>query len=527
MADRYWVGGTGTWNATSTANWATSSNGSSGASAPTAIDNVFIDTSSGTGTITCTSASAVCNNITVTASQAITLAGTLSLINGSLSYPSGGSFSSTAALTFISIATGKTITTNGKSVAAVTFNGVGGGWQLQDNFTSTGTVTLTNGALDLNDKTLSANLFSSNNSNIRSIAFGTLGQINLTGNSTTLWGFPTLTNFSFTGTSKVNLTANATTGTRGVQHGNTAGGSESLAFNFNITAGSDTTTIYSFIRNLDYTGFSGIMSNDNVVTKAIYGNLTLSSTMTAQAGSSGLPFSSTTQTQTITTNGVTLDFPITLNGTQTYQLGSALTMGSTRNIIFTTGTFNAGIYNVTTGLFSSSNSNTRTLTMGSGTWTLTGTGTVWSFATITNLTLNSNTSQINTTSTSTKTFAGGGQTYYNLSNAGSGTLTITGSNTYNNLSALGGCPLTIASATTQSANTFTFQGASSVTIAPSSTTNYTLTKLGGGIVDMQNVSISRCTANPSTGTWYAGASTDGGNNTGIRFISAPKFMAVF
>jgi len=343
MADRYWVGGAGTWNAISTANWSTSSNGSSGASAPTAIDDVFIDTSSGTGTITCTSALATCNNITVTASQAITLAGTLSLINGNLSYPSGGSFSSTAALTFIAIATGKTITTNGKSVAAVTFNGVGGGWQLQD----------------------------------------------------------------------------------------------------------------------------------------------------------------------------------------------ALTLGSARTLTLTSGTFDANNYNVTTGLFNSNNSNTRALKMGSGTWTITGTtGTIWLMSTSTGLTLTPSTSTISFTDTSanTKTFNGGALTYNNFSfvsnttmNGGSTTPQVWNNFKFNGSSA---STLTYTSGTTVQANTFTFQTQPTaiLTITPSSTTNYTLTKIGGGIVDMQNVSISRCTASPSTGTWYAGASTDGGNNTGIRFVSAPRMM---
>jgi hypothetical protein len=36
MADRYWVGGTGTWSSTNTANWSTSSGGAGGASVPTA-----------------------------------------------------------------------------------------------------------------------------------------------------------------------------------------------------------------------------------------------------------------------------------------------------------------------------------------------------------------------------------------------------------------------------------------------------------------------------------------------------------
>jgi hypothetical protein len=46
MADRYWVGGTGSWN--STAKWSTTSGGASGASVPTATDNAIFDANSGT-----------------------------------------------------------------------------------------------------------------------------------------------------------------------------------------------------------------------------------------------------------------------------------------------------------------------------------------------------------------------------------------------------------------------------------------------------------------------------------------------
>lgn len=43
MSDRYWVGGDGTWDSTSTLNWSTTSGGAPGASAPTISDNVFFD----------------------------------------------------------------------------------------------------------------------------------------------------------------------------------------------------------------------------------------------------------------------------------------------------------------------------------------------------------------------------------------------------------------------------------------------------------------------------------------------------
>ena len=52
MALRSWVGGSGTWDTTSTANWAATSGGVSGASAPTSADNAIFDANSGAVTVT-------------------------------------------------------------------------------------------------------------------------------------------------------------------------------------------------------------------------------------------------------------------------------------------------------------------------------------------------------------------------------------------------------------------------------------------------------------------------------------------
>jgi hypothetical protein len=52
MAARFWVGGTGTWDSTATTNWAATSGGASGASAPVTADTVTFDGSSGGGTVT-------------------------------------------------------------------------------------------------------------------------------------------------------------------------------------------------------------------------------------------------------------------------------------------------------------------------------------------------------------------------------------------------------------------------------------------------------------------------------------------
>lgn len=42
MPNRYWVGGAGTWDASSTTHWSASSGGASGASVPTSSDSVFL-----------------------------------------------------------------------------------------------------------------------------------------------------------------------------------------------------------------------------------------------------------------------------------------------------------------------------------------------------------------------------------------------------------------------------------------------------------------------------------------------------
>ena len=199
MADRYWVGGTGTWNTSSTANWASSSNGAAGASAPTSADDVFIDTSSGTGTITCTGA--VCRNLTVTATQAITIGAASSTLSifGSVSLITSGSFifSSLITTTFAATTTGNTLALGGKIRGGLVFNGVGGGWTLTSDIVSTSSsMTINNGTFD-----------TSTNNYAVSIGTFTIGTgtktVNLNGSTVTLnnsggvWTINTATGTTF------------------------------------------------------------------------------------------------------------------------------------------------------------------------------------------------------------------------------------------------------------------------------------------------------------------------------------------
>ncbi len=138
MADRYWVGGTGTWNTVSTANWSDTSGGGSGASVPTVADSVFFD-QAGTYTVTMTGALA-CLDITVSAGTVTFATGTGPTLNvrGSMDLLAGTVWSSTGAITFSSTTTGRTVTTNGVTISGqIVFNGVGGGWTLGSALTTT------------------------------------------------------------------------------------------------------------------------------------------------------------------------------------------------------------------------------------------------------------------------------------------------------------------------------------------------------------------------------------------------------
>jgi hypothetical protein len=162
MADRYWVGGSGTWDATTTTNWSANSGGAGGASAPTSADNVIFDANSNTlllpftvtvaGTL---SAPSVSNDFTASGLDgAMTLAfGSTGFIQcyGSMAFPAtnfsitnSGSF--TTGIIFSATTTGKTFTTNGVSVGSsmlFIFDGVGGEWTLGSALTTN------NGSIDL------------------------------------------------------------------------------------------------------------------------------------------------------------------------------------------------------------------------------------------------------------------------------------------------------------------------------------------------------------------------------------------
>jgi len=272
-------------------------------------------------------------------------------------------------------ATSGTKTIDSKNITLdfpITFNGVGGTWQLVGNLTvgDTRTVTLTNGALNLNNNNFYCGIFSSNNSNTRSIAFGT-GQFYLTGNSTTVLAMGTVTGYSYTGTPTFNANYNGGTGTRIISFGG-SGGSETNAPNINVTAGTDGVSLATGANynNINFTGYAGALGNFAVT---IFGDLTISTGMSLTAGSATWTFGGTSGTSLITSNAKTFDFPVTFNGVGgTWQLVGNLTVGDTRTVTLTNGALNLNNNNFYCGFFSSSNSNTRSIAWGTGQFYITG-----------------------------------------------------------------------------------------------------------------------------------------------------------
>ena len=201
MADRYWVGGSGTWNTTSTTNWSATSGGAGGATRPAATDSVFFN-QVGTYSVTMTGA-LTCLDITVSAGTVTFENGTTPTlaISGSLSFVAGTVWNTTGLITFNSNVA-RTITNSGTLFnSPITFSGVGGIWTLQSNLTLANTLTTTLGAgtLTLDTFTLTTAIFICNLPNARTINFGT-GKIALVGTVTaTIWNTTIQTSFTTTG----------------------------------------------------------------------------------------------------------------------------------------------------------------------------------------------------------------------------------------------------------------------------------------------------------------------------------------
>lgn len=265
----------------------------------------------------------------------------------------------------------------------------------------------------------------------------------------------------------------------------------------------------------------------------LYGDLTYGSGITP-SGSNTLTIAGRNKTQTLTSAGKTLGFPITVQAIgSTFRLGDALTSSAsgTTAFLIENGTFETQNYNLTmtsiSGRFSLNGTATKTLTIGSSTISIACSGTAFT-ASATNTTISSNTGILKFTNNSTaKSFDGGGINYNGMTvdQAGSAILTIAGNNTLGNISnsysATGAT--TIRFSGNQTVSDFTATGTVGKVLTIDSTTNgvqRTLTKASGTVsVDYLSIRDSNATGGA---VWLAGAnSTNVSNNLGWIFSSTP------
>ncbi len=283
---RYWVGGAGNWS--DTARWSTSSGGGSGASVPRSHDDVVFDSLSNATAYTAT-VNAVTGGIRTKAltiagplTGNLTLAGSTAIvgIHGNVTLPATGlTRTYTGDITLSGSATGRTLTTNGVVLASsVVLNGVNSGWTLGSAFDNTATsadFTVTNGTFNTGNFNLTTRIFSSDNSNSRTITFGS---------STVLLNFassPAL-NFGTTESVRAGLTFNSNT-----SQINFSGASSGISGNnqtfYNVaftstSAGTVTINGANTFNNLSVTGITsaGLKNVSLTANQTINGTLTLS-----------------------------------------------------------------------------------------------------------------------------------------------------------------------------------------------------------------------------------------------------------
>jgi hypothetical protein len=368
-------------------------------SATNAISFSFLET---TGTVTYTlTASAAFKNLIFNGSQTVSNAaisvygnfthlttnGTTTFTAGTNAWTFDGAASASNTITPVSGFTYDFPWTFGVATSSVT-------WTLANNLTlgTTRTITLTTGTLALSSYTITSGLFSSANSNTRTLNFGT-GKIVLTrAASATIWDTSTITNFSVSGTPLVECQGGGAVITKTI---NAGAGTAAQTVSFSLLDTTSTVT-YAFtastnIKNLTLNG-TQTLSNTAF---SIYGNFThlTTSTTTLTAGTNVLTFDgAASASNTITPgSGVTYNFPITFDGTSTttWTLAGNLTVTNTRQVTLGTGILALSTYTFTCGFFNSSNSTARTIDFGTGKFAINASsaGTVWTTAISTNLTI--------------------------------------------------------------------------------------------------------------------------------------------
>lgn len=405
-ASRYWVATAGPGNNTwafsggGNTNWGSASNTQDNATIPTSVDDVYFDgvgvgaaDSKLTANITIKSldCTGYANTITHNSSVTLTIAGDKFRLSTGMTYTLGSATTSAVSMTSTTGTSGSPsiIDTKGKTVGNFTINGSAGYFKLSSTFLqgATATLTFTTGTLDSDIYDLSFGLFSSANTNTRTINFGSGTWYGL-GNAATVWDL-TSTNLTVTRGNPVNFNYSGSSGTRTIQ--SSTGVTATNAIDIAISAGTDAVSLTYSPRHLVLTGFCGAFGNSFTM----YGDLTLYSGLRTTNSTGTWTFSGTS-TQNIYPNGCILEGQsFTISGSSTVvSLQGNLYLGAPEvvssiipgKLTITQGTFTSNGYSIYVDGVSSSNSNTRTANFTNSYIYIIHYNTGWNFSTITNLT---------------------------------------------------------------------------------------------------------------------------------------------
>jgi hypothetical protein len=521
MATRYWVGGSGSWNAASTTNWSTTSGGAGGASVPTNADDVIFNSASSGGsyTVTLTLGNSTCKTMTVDgpATGTVTFGGTTALVMSGtnpsivINTPLTVSWTNTGQIQWTGSGTG-TLNTNGCSMAS-TWSQSGGATittTLSSDFTLTSNATLSTGTLALGAYSFTCAGFNNASGLTRTLNFNT-GSFYITGTGSTAYTQSTETGLTFGQTPIFNMTYNGASALT-INTGTTP--TQAQTPSFNLTAGSYALTLTTgWVNNINFTGFAGSIAAGSVFNA--FGNVTFSSGMTVTTTTNVLTFAATSGPKTITTNNVSITRPIVFNGSGgSWQLQDALTMANSasRTLTMTNGTLDLNGKTFSTIGFVTA-AGTKNVTFNGGTLLVFGSGaTAFNNAVPTNFSTTAGAQGkgfISMTSATAKTFVGGGSNYNaTLVQAGAGALTISGNNTLSNIkNTTQPAPITF---TSSSSNTFVDDfklkgtvGSLIVITASTAGTAATVSHTGSN-VSCDYISLKDNTATGAT-PFYAGA----------------------
>ena len=210
MAFRYWVGGSGNWDASDTSHWSATSGGSAGASVPTSADGVIIDNLSDSGTaftITHGAYTPVCSTISFTPDVVCTLSGSTFIeVRGSV-WLTAAKVAFSGSLGFHCVADILYLSSNGVTIPNLKLSGTDA---TTDALIVSGYIELLSGNFTTGNVAVQAGSLKTSGSTVRTFVLGS-SAITLTG--ATPIDFTSNANLSMSGSYTINIDPGAVTPT--------------------------------------------------------------------------------------------------------------------------------------------------------------------------------------------------------------------------------------------------------------------------------------------------------------------------